>query len=277
MEIRQGRVYPLSLDIKAEYDRFLKYYYYGIGTDSRKEDETEFTFEKKELQIRLGRGFSPHLVVELHYVLRNVRYFNVKKQKPFTRELEDVGDRFSPYATLLIRYDTSDSQIHPRKGFRLIVQNDIASELFANRNARYHRFSLDFRKYFLLFGKRDVVGVRFLVQKASGSKIPLFELPVLGGGSEMNAMRGFKLNRFMDRGKFLCNLECRFPLWKKLGGNMFVDWGSVWPSWSEISLMHLRVDLGWGLRYYLHNFVVRFDMGFSDESIGIYFNFGHVF
>lgn len=37
------------------------------------------------------------------------------------------------------------------------------------------------------------------------------------------------------------------------------------------------MDIGWGLRYYLQNFVVRFDMGFSGEGTGIYFNFGHIF
>jgi len=42
-------------------------------------------------------------------------------------------------------------------------------------------------------------------------------------------------------------------------------------------LGQVKIDLGWGLRYYLHNFVVRFDMGFSGEGTGVYFNFGHVF
>lgn len=37
------------------------------------------------------------------------------------------------------------------------------------------------------------------------------------------------------------------------------------------------VDIGWGLRYYLQNFVVRFDIVLIDEGIGIYFNFCHVF
>ncbi len=53
--------------------------------------------------------------------------------------------------------------------------------------------------------------------------------------------------------------------------------GLVWPSWSEIRLDNAVVDIGWRLRYYLQNFVVRFDMGFSNEGMGIYFNFGHVF
>lgn len=93
----------------------------------------------------------------------------------------------------------------------------------------------------------------------------------------MTAMRGYKLNRFADKGKFLVNAEYRFLLWKKLGGNVFMDGGYIWPSLSEIRLDKAIVDIGWGLRYYLQNFVVRFDMGYSDEGIGIYFNFDHVF
>jgi outer membrane protein assembly factor BamA len=137
--------------------------------------------------------------------------------------------------------------------------------------------ALDMRKYLLLFGQRDVLAFRALIQKISGEKIPLFEMSVLGGGSTMEAMRGYKLNRFLDKGKLLMNIEYRFPLWKKLGGNLFLDGGCVWPSWSNIKLNKIAVDVGWGLRYYLQNFVVRFDMGWSQEGTGIYFNFGHVF
>ncbi|MCK4363998.1 MAG: BamA/TamA family outer membrane protein, partial [Candidatus Aminicenantes bacterium] len=155
----------------------------------------------------------------------------------------------------------------------------VASSFLGNKNARFYRFTLDFRKYILLFGQRDVLAFRTLVQKISGKteKIPLFEYSVLGGGSEITAMRGYRLNRFQDKGKLLVNVEYRFPLWRKLGGNVFLDGGLVWPSWSGIRLDKAVVDIGWGLRYYLQNFVVRFDMGFSNEGMGIYFNFGHVF
>jgi hypothetical protein len=61
------------------------------------------------------------------------------------------------------------------------------------------------------------------------------------------------------------------------GGNVFLDVGRVWPSLSGASLDKIAVDVGWGLRYYLRNFVARFDMGLSREGEGIYFNFGHIF
>ncbi len=277
IEIRQGKIYPLSLDIRAEYDKLINSNFYGLGEDSVEEDLTNFTFEKKELQLTVGRGFSPLFVLEASYVLRNIRYFNITPGKPQTELLESVGEQFSPFASVLIRYDTSDSQIHPKKGFRFMLQNDLAAGFLGNKNNRFFRFTLDFRKYFLLFGDNDVLAFRILVQKISGDNIPLFEMSVLGGGSSQNAMRGYAMNRFQDKGKILSNLEYRFPLWKKLGGNVFVDFGTVWPSFSRIDLSKIAVDVGWGLRYYLKNFLARFDMGFSREGMGIYFNFGHVF
>jgi outer membrane protein assembly factor BamA len=279
IEIRQGKRYLFSFDFIAEYDKYLKYYFYGTGPDSEKDDETGFTYEKKELQLRFGRGFTPSFVVEARYILRNIKYYKVEVGTPFSEMLEEIGDQFSPLVSIIARYDTSDSQIHPKRGFRLIFQNDVASSFLGNKNARFYRFTLDFRKYILLFGNRDVLAFRALVQKISGKteKIPLFEYSVLGGGSEITAMRGYSLNRFQDKGKFLINAEYRFPLWRKLGGNVFMDGGLIWPSWSEIRPSNAVVDIGFGLRYYLQNFVVRFDMGFSNEGIGIYFNFGHIF
>ncbi|NIO48878.1 MAG: BamA/TamA family outer membrane protein [Candidatus Aminicenantes bacterium] len=279
IEIRQGKRYSFSFDLRAEYDKYLKYYFYGIGPDSEKDNETEFTYEKKELQLRFGRGFTPCFVLEACYILRNIKYFKVDEDRPFSETLGEIGEQFSPFISFVVRYDTSDSQIHPKKGHRLIFQNDVASSFLGNKNARFYRFTLDFRKFILLLGKKDVLAFRTLIQKISGKseKIPLFEYSVLGGGSEITAMRGFSLNRFQDKGKFLVNAEYRFPLWRKLGGNVFMDGGLVWTSLSEIRLNKAVVDIGLGLRYYLQNFVVRFDMGFSNEGIGIYFNFGHIF
>ena len=39
IEIRQGKKYPISFDLKAEYYKFLNYSFYGTGTDSKKENE----------------------------------------------------------------------------------------------------------------------------------------------------------------------------------------------------------------------------------------------
>jgi outer membrane protein assembly factor BamA len=277
IEIRQGKAYPFSLDIRAEYDRLLKNNFYGLGPGSLQKNLTNFTFEKKELQLAFGRGFSPSFVLEASYVFRNIRYFNIVHGEPYAQLLGTIGDQFSPFVSFLIRFDTSDSQIHPRKGFRLLLQDDLAAGFLGNKKASFNRFTLDFRKYLLILGERDVLAFRVLVQRISGGDVPLFEMSALGGGSTQNAMRGYAMNRFQDKGKILSNIEYRFPVWGKLGGNLFIDLGTVWPSFSRLEFRKMAIDAGWGLRYYLKNFLARFDMGFSREGMRIYFNFGQVF
>ena len=73
------------------------------------------------------------------------------------------------------------------------------------------------------------------------------------------------------------NIEYRFPIWWKFGGNVFVDLGNVWPSLGDIDFGKTVMDYGLGLRFYMADFVVRVDMGFSKEGSRLYFNFGHIF
>ena len=276
-EIRQGTTYSLSFDIKAEYSKLLKANFCGLGPDSEKKNLTRYTDEKKELILTLGKGLNPHFVIEAMYALKSIRYFNIEEDKFYTKTLDGVGEDFSPYITVLLRYDTSDSWIHPKKGVRFLLRNDFAANFLGNSRTDYFRYTLDLRKYLLLIGQKDVLAFRFILQQIMGENVPLYEMSVLGGSSEMKAMRGYMLNRFQDKGKFLINAEYRFPIWERLGGNVFIDWGQVWPSWEKIRFNRAAKNIGWGLRYYLKNFVVRFDMGFSSEGIGISFNFGHIF
>jgi outer membrane protein assembly factor BamA len=276
-EIRQGKRYGLSFDLRAEYDKYVQYKFYGVGPDSVKDNETVASDLKEELGVTFGHGFSPALVLEGAYVLRRYRTFNVAPDRPFTELLQGEGTKFSPYLSLVFRYDTSNSQIHPTRGVRFFIQNDFAGRAVGNKVGKYYRMTLDLRSYTQLFFPKAVLAVRALVQKISGSNIPLWDLSTLGGGSTPSAMRGYALNRFMDNGKFLSCAEYRFPIWKRIGGNIFAEGGLVWPSWSAITLKKPVFDAGWGLRYYLKNFVARFDMGFSREGTGIYFNFGHLF
>jgi outer membrane protein assembly factor BamA len=276
IEIRQGKTYPLSFDLKAEYDKFLKYSYYGRGPDSREEDETILTHETKSLFLTFGRGFTPHFAISASYVFRSIDYYGVQ-EGPVADELSRLEKKFAPYVSVGLSYDTSDSQIHPTKGFRLLLQDDLAAGFIGSKDASFNRIMLDFRKYMLVFGEKDVFAFRTLVQYIDGDSIPLFDLSSLGGGNTLNVMRGFGLNRFLCKGKILANVEYRFPIWWRLGGNLFVDMGNVWPRLGDIDLGKTVADFGLGLRFYMPDFVVRVDMGFSTEGSRLYFNFGHIF
>ena len=102
-------------------------------------------------------------------------------------------------------------------------------------------------------------------------------IPHSAAATTLNVMRGFGLNRFLDKGKFLANIEYRFPIWWIFGGNVFVDMGNVWSRLGDIDLGKTVVDYGLGLRLYMKDFTVRVDLGFSKEGSRLYFNFGHIF
>jgi len=278
-EIRQNRTYPVSLDFKIEYDKFLKYTFYGLGPDSTEDDRTVLTHETMNIALTLGRGFLPTLVVEATYNARWLKYSN-PQEGPYQDVIEELagqGRKFAPFLSLLLRYDTSNSQIHPTRGVRLIFRDDLAGKLIGSSGYSFNRLTGDFRFYKAIFGATDVLAGRALIQYISGSDIPLFDYSALGGGNTMAAMRGYPLNRFLDKGKFLMNVEYRFPIIWRLGGNIFIDAGTVWPSLGEVRLSRVRCDGGIGLRFYLADFCARVDVGFSREGTGIYFEFGHIF
>jgi len=276
-EIRQGKSYALGLDLKAEYDMYLKYAYYGAGSRSTEDDRTSFSMEKSELRVCLSRGFRDDLVLEFGAALKRVRFSNISSARPFSLDLEAVGSQLLWEYFLALRFDTSDSRIHPLRGFRGMLQADAAPGRLGNKHADFLRLTLDLRGFRRLWGERDVLAGRLLVQNVTGPRIPLYDLSALGGAGEMSVLRGYALGRFLDRSKLLINLEYRIPIWKRLGGVLFLDAGTVGPSPAGLDVGALKIGKGGGLRYYLKNFLVRFDIGFGREGIGIYFNFGHVF
>jgi outer membrane protein assembly factor BamA len=281
LEIRQGKRYGLSFDFKAEYDKYLNYNFYGLGADAPESDRTVFPYETISVPLTFGRGISRHVVVEASYTLRWLRFEAAPEGGTYAGDiaaLAAAGRRFSPYVSFILRYDTSDSQIHPTRGWRLIVQDDMAGRLTGGGvETSFNRITMDVRKYWAVFGAKDVLAVRGLAQYVGGTGIPLFDFAALGGGTPVSAMRGYPLNRFLDKGKFLVNAEYRFPIVWRLGGNVFCDTGTVWPSLREIDLGRIAFDAGVGLRFYMPDFVVRVDVAWSGEGMGLYFNFGHIF
>ena len=97
-------------------------------------------------------------------------------------------------------------------------------------------------------------------------------LPV--GGNR--TLRGAPQDRYLDMVSGIANLELRFPIYKRLGGIIAMDAGRVWKRTSEINFHNWAYAPAAGLRYYFDTFVVRFDLGFGNESTGVYFNINHI-
>jgi hypothetical protein len=73
------------------------------------------------------------------------------------------------------------------------------------------------------------------------------------------------------------NAEFRFIVYKRLGAIAGLDAGMVDDHFAGLFKQYLHKNYVAGLRYYMDTFVVRLDIGFSEETTGLFLNFGHIF
>jgi len=271
-EIRQGTEYPLALDVKIEYNKLLKSNFFGIGNGSQ-DNESQFPKETSKLEVTLSRAFKKRLVGELgfRYTHCSVYGFDPSWQT-INDETPGAGETRVSAVSARLRYDTRDSYINPRRGFKIELQVELAEKIL-DADWNFQKGRLEFSTYRRLFHEKHILAFRFWMQHVQG-EAPYHELSKVGDGW---TARGYKAERFLDNAMALTSAEYRFPIINKLGGVLFIDTGRVWPEIWKFNLEDWHSNVGWGLRYYLANFVARFDMGISREGTRIFFNFGHVF
>ncbi|OVE80410.1 hypothetical protein BVY01_00320 [bacterium I07] len=272
IEIRRGEKYDLALDVKLEFNKLLKSNFFGIG-NSTINNEFQFPKESSKLEITLSRAFSKSLVAELFF---RTYHFSIYGYNPawgtLNTSISGVGESGISSVSLKLLYDTRDSHINAKNGVRVGVTADRAFR-FPGTHFSFSKIRLESNYYRQLFGWKPVMAFRIWMEGIQG-EAPFYELCRIGDGW---TARGYKADRFIDKTMMLSTLEYRVPLFRKIGSVIFIDAGRVWPSVSKWSFTNWHANVGVGLRYYLENFVARFDVGFSSEGTRIFFNFGHVF
>lgn len=270
-EIRQGTRYSLAFDLKFEFDKYLKSNFFGIGNETV-DNEWQFPSELFKLELILGTAFTEQLIGEVSLVMQHRSIYGYEGINSLIVNEEGVGEKMVTYIRLHARLDTRDTQIHPKHGLKIGINTDFAIE-FLGGDYTFQRYRIEISKYQMLFTQDHILAARFWLQHVDGVA-PFYEQSILGDGW---TTRGYKMDRFVDKAMVLTSLEYRFAIIGDLGGVLFLDAGRVLPGIDEFTLDNWKSNVGWGLRYYVENFVVRFDMGFSEEGERIFFNFGHVF
>jgi outer membrane translocation and assembly module TamA len=271
-EIRQGKRYPLAFDLSVEYDKLLKSNFFGIGNGSA-DNDFQFPREFVKIEAVLGRAFTERIIAQAGF--RYARYSSYRydpEWNTISGATPGSGETSVAGFFTRVRLDTRDSQINPVKGIRLEFQAEKTAGILGSE-WRYGRVRLEFGTYRRIFRTGSVLAARFWAQHIDGDA-PYAELSKIG---DSWTGRGYKADRFLDKAMALASLEARIPIFGRIGGVLFTDAGRVWPALSKFGSVDWHSDWGLGLRYYLENFVVRFDAGFSPEGMRIFFNFGQVF
>jgi len=272
MEIRQGSVYPLAFDLKLEYDKLLKSNFFGFGNESPDNDR-QFPKEFTKLELMFSRAFTRKLVAEAGLYFNFSSVYGYRGVHPLMHEnIPGAGENLTSCGTVRLCFDTRNSRIHPKKGWKLGLNADRTLRALKS-DFQFTRMQFEACHYRILFYPEHILALRLRLQHIQGTA-PYYEQSIIGGGW---TARGFKADRFVDAALALGSVEYRMKLYKRLGGVLFADAGRVSPEFRKITLDDWKISWGCGLRYYLANFVVRLDIGISREGERLFFNFGHVF
>jgi outer membrane protein assembly factor BamA len=119
----------------------------------------------------------------------------------------------------------------------------------------------------------------------SMGEVPYWEQAAIG---DSESLRGYPYNRFMDRTSLSWNLEMRtwvleFPDYGiKLGGQLFTDFGRVFGREDDLltdffSDYKHTFGAGGAISLFSPDFILRGDLGFSEDMFRIYAGIGYVF
>src|SRR5258708_6807095 len=269
-----GRIY-----IRGEgyYDADGSLRFFGIGPQTRSQDESGYTGHDKVIHGDMGVNFFQSWRFSL-----GLRYRRVGFDPPIVPGVRDLATRFPSLdlheqntvvqeAHLL--WDTRDIPITPTKG--------TTGELFFEKTAQswgsdsdYIRYGVDGKRFFPWMDGKQITAVHARYDWANGSNIPFYEMAMLGG---RDTLRGFGEGRFMAQGRMGFKSVERMELTSislmgvttKFEVGPFYDVGTVFPRPQDASLRDMRHVVGGFFRAVVKpNVVGSVDVGVGKEGVG---------
>ncbi len=178
-------------------------------------------------------------------------------------------------------WENRDSEFDPHRGNRAQLELRAAPKWIGSYGLATAR--LELRQYFYLFDWLTVAN-RLEARHASGDT-PYWEFSTLG---DKNTLRGYPLNRFKGNTSLAYTLELRTWLLKfprfyglKFGGQLFTDAGRVFTETDDVNDLfegyHQTVGFGGAMSIFNPDFILRGEIGFSEDVSRIYIGVGYMF
>jgi hypothetical protein len=296
LAIKGDDVFELS-SIRAEantpymlYGSFLyrwapRFDYFGIGPDSKPEDQSDFRLSEQLYEIVAGYRVLPRLTLSgrFGYDLHSIG-------EGQDDELPAIEDVFPP-ATVpgfteqpdFLRYgaaaifDSRDVAQNPHRGALLAATWQRYDQRGGGDAQGFSRLAGDVRLYLPLGNRQRVLALRAYASQdtpVSGARVPFYLLSYLGSS---HTLRAFASQRFRGERLALAQAEYRWEASPAIELAAFVDSGAV-AATRDDRLGRLRTDGGVGLRFKSHEAVLlRFDFAWGGEGFRFLFRFSPAF
>ncbi|HJV64247.1 MAG TPA: BamA/TamA family outer membrane protein [Geomonas sp.] len=263
--------------------------FFGFQSSSVRQNETNYTDAEFGFYGTLGYRLTAHFELLFGERLKRV---NVEEGAvttlPFitevfpTRTVPGVQGYGLHAQQFSLVFDTLDSDDMPTTGTYLRFSFEESAKALGS-GADFQAYELEAKYYYPLADARFVTVPRFTCKQTVGDDIPFLEQASLGGET---TLRGYGVNRFIDKSYFLLNLEERIRLFRweifKVTADWelapFIDFGSVMHSVVEATNKTFEFNPGIGLRTVVRpNIVGRIDVGIGKDGPAVFVGLNYPF
>jgi len=275
---------------------FLDTHWIFSGAAYRYTSALNYDFDQKAFggSLSFGREVFPFFDVNLGYQIEDVEITNFSSRVPAF--FQETASGLTSSLQAVLSYDRRDNRVLTTKGAYNSVTLGYAGQGLGGDND-FWKVEAETRWFFKLPAKSifKVRGFFGYVNSTDDKTVPLFERYFLGG---INSLRGFDLNTigpklhipssatgadsdfvFGGTRKVMVNSELEVPIYDPAGirSVIFFDAGQAFSENENISILKLRANYGFGLRWNSPFGPLRFEWGFPinrkpGESFSV-FNF----
>lgn len=278
--------------VDLQFHRYTADNYFGIGNATTFSDEKwkNGFYDFKSIGWKLNyTGYYPlyekgNRRFDLKFGL-GMEYENPKVKSDSTSFAlyppEGSGGGWSNSLSTGFVFENRDRTFDPRHGNRTEVWLSYSPDLIGD----YSLFSVhgQYRQYFQPFSFLTIANMLNL--RYVGGEVPYWKMSTLG---DDNTLRGYPLNRFQGNASVAYSLELRSWLLKfpqfyhlRLGGHLFTDVGRVFTDADEFKDTfrdyHQTFGIGGTLSILESDFILRGELGFSEDTSRIYIGLGYLF
>jgi len=245
--------------------------YYGIGNDTRKEDEEYYVSRIWGIKLDMYRTFYRDLYAGILLEVENnniVEYDTVSHAS--LPEGSIPGSEHSTISGigLAFAWDSRSDILLPASGaycqFRLVYFNGAMGSTYP-----YTKWIIDLRKYWTL-GRDHLLFIQAYGKFLWGSELPFRNMAMLGGDK---LLRGYFKGRYRDHNMFLGQVEYHSPYIWRFSLVAFAGAGDVFHAAGTGQNIHIKPAGGIGVRYKIfkdRRMNLRLDLAAGRNDHGIY-------
>lgn len=251
-----------------------------------------YSLEKYAAIAGVDKDLTEYIKVSLQYEYEISRLFDVSTGAQIAPE--DAGTTDIGTVSPIIVRDSRDNPFNPTTGSVNSFKLDSSAGTATGSEVEFVKYILQ-SSWYIPVSKKVVWGLSARGGWADAygktKEIPISKRFFLGGRT---TVRGFGLDSIGPKGTdgsptggdtyINLNTEVRFPIYKSIGGLIFLDGGNVWLRRTEtVDILNLRSSAGVGLRYLTPIGPLSLDSGWKlDQKAGEsewewHFTIGNVF